>query len=559
MDDRIRREGAGKPTDADSNSPHETKIKQWDYSENINSGSESDKINPTAKISKRFEVHIPESEDFPAYKDTPTRVPAPQNRTSAVPAQSVRPSSAIPGQPIARSQYSGKAPVRPASPSDMKPSAVNGRTPVSAKPQSGAAPSPAKSAPAKAQGKPQVSKSEPAKSEKKVKYNGDRAYNIAKGTLIACMCFIFIATLTTVACSIAFGFINDILVIDDENKSYSVVVEVPEGATYETIFDILNDNGLISQPLLTDFFCKFRHYDLYTVYDEETGEPKIDPATGKEVKAPVEYLPGVYYLYADSGIENILDSMLAYNNVNKGTVRLTFPEGWTIAEVFEKLEKYEVCEAQKLYANLEIVADQYDFISNMADSEGRFLKAEGYLFPDTYDFFIGESASSVLKKLLSNFEVKWEKEYNERLKELGMSMNEVITLASIIQCEAKDGSQMADISGVIHNRLEDSATYPTLGMDSTTDYINSLKSFNVLTDVHYALYIESYNTYAKTGLPPGPICNPGISAIRAALYPSEHDYYFFCHSDDGAVYYASNYAEHQENVQKVVYGSVGGF
>ncbi len=560
MDERIRREGAGKPSDANSNSPHETKIKQWDYSENINSNSELDKINPTAKISKRFEVHIPESEDFPVYNDPPTRVPAPQNRASAVPAQPVRPSSAMPGQPIARQQNNSKAPVRPAAPSNLRPAAVSSRpSGVGARPQAGAKQEPVKSTSKGTTNKPQVSKTEPVKAAKKVKDNGDRAYNLAKGTLIACMCFIFIATLTTVACSIAFGFINDILVIDDENKDYSVVIEVPEGATYETIFDILNDNGLVSQPLLTDFFCKFRHYDLYTVYDEETGEVKIDPETGKTLKAPVEYLPGVYYVYADSGIENILDSMLAYNSVNKGTVRLTFPEGWTIAEVFEKLEKYEVCEAEKLYANLEIVADQYGFIKKIPDSEGRYLKAEGYLFPDTYDFFIGESASSVLKKLLSNFEVKWEKEYDERLKELGMSMNEIITLATIIQCEAKDGSQMADISGVIHNRLNDSASHPTLGMDSTTDYINSLKSFNILTDVHYSLYIESYNTYAKTGLPPGPICNPGISAIRAALYPSEHDYYFFCHSDDGAVYYASNYAEHQENVQKVVYGSVGGF
>lgn len=118
---------------------------------------------------------------------------------------------------------------------------------------------------------------------------------------------------------------------------------------------------------------------------------------------------------------------------------------------------------------------------------------------------------------------------------------------------------MADISGVIHNRLNDSASYPTLDMDSTINYINSLKSFNILTDVHYALYVESYNTYSKTGLPPGPICNPSASAIRAALYPEEHDYYFFCHSEDGAVYYASTAAEHQDNVQKVVYGSVGGF
>ena len=333
--------------------------------------------------------------------------------------------------------------------------------------------------------------------------------------------------------------------------------EIPEGAEYDTIFDILTENGLVSQPLLTDFFLKFRHYDYQAAYDDETGELLYDE-NGDVMQEAVKYAPGVYYVYADSGIENILDSMLVNNNLNKGTVRLTFPEGWSIAEVFEKIEKNEVCEAEKLYANLEIVGEKYSFIKKLASSDGRFLKAEGYLFPDTYDFYIGESASSVLEKLLSNFDARWEKEYNERLKELGMTMDEIITIASIVQCEAKDGTQMAEISGVIHNRLNNAASYPTLDMDSTADYINSLKSFNVLTDIQYSVYLDSYNTYSKTGLPPGPICNPGASAIKAALYPAESTYYFFCHGEDGSVYYASTATEHQENVQKVVYGSVGG-
>lgn len=566
MDERTRRESEN---GANSNSPHESKIKEWDYSVNINSNSETDKFNPTVQMPKRFEVHIPESEDFPVYRDNPTRIPAPVNRPSSVPAQPVRPSAPLSGQSVSRTQNNGKAPVRPTPPSDLKTPSKNGR-PVSGSGQARAAGGNAKTTPGQgavkkpvkegaSAKKPQVTKTEPSKTPKKVKDKGDRAYNFAKGILIACVCFIFIATLTTVASSVAFGFINDILVLDDDNKGYSVVIEVPEGATYETIFDILTDNGLVSQPLLTDFFCKFRHYDLYTVYDEETGEPAVDPETGKTLKAPVEYVPGVYYVYADSGIENILDSMLANNSINKGTVRLTFPEGFTIAEIFAKLEQYEVCEAKKLYANLEIVANEYDFIKKIKETDGRYLKAEGYLFPDTYDFYIGEGASSVLKKLLSNFEAKWEKEYNARLKELGMSMDEAITIASIIQCEAKDGSQMADISGVIHNRLNNSADHPTLGMDSTFNYINTLKNLGVLTEVPYALYIESYNTYDKTGLPPGPICNPSASAIRAALYPEEHNYYYFCHGEDGSVYYAETYLEHQENEQLAIYGGVGGF
>lgn len=575
MDDRIRRDNSQNSENVNSNSPREFKSEAFDYKENISSSSAGDRINPTAQKVKRFEVHIPESEDFPAFRqELPVRPSAPARRSSPMPGQQVRPSSQ--GQPI-RPQSAQNQPVRPSSmpgyaarpgaqpsaqaarPSAPRSSAnapVNGvrssATAGSGAPNGQSAAKPASAKPQTANAKPSGKKKAP----KRKKSRGDLAYNFAKGVLVTCVCFIFIATLTTLVSSVAFGFINDILVIDDENKGYSVVVEIPEGSEYADIFNILKENGLVNQPLLTDFFLKFRHYDYQAVYDDETGELLYDDA-GEVLMEPVKYAPGVYYVYADSGIENILDSMLLNSNSNKDTVRLTFPEGWTIAEVFEKIEKYDVCEAEKLYANLDIVAEQYSFIKKLSDKEGRYLKAEGYLFPDTYDFFIGESASSVLKKLFNNFEAKWEKEYNARLKELGMSMEEIIIIASIIQCEAKDGSQMADISGVIHNRLENAASYPTLDMDSTADYINSLKTFNVLSDAHYSVYLESYNTYSKPGLTPGPICNPGASAIRAALYPTDSIYYFFCHGEDGAVYYAATATEHQENVQRVIYG-VGG-
>ena len=531
MDDRIRRENSEKNENINSNSPRESKLQE------INSNSTAEKITPTGHKVKRFEVHIPDSVDFPETKrvvaDAPSNAPVPPAYPSARSA-SQSPADKTVGNSIQN------APVRNAQ--QNRPAARRNSQP----PLSPAA--------------EKLRQERIALAEKKRQKKKDRAnfaYTLAKGILITCMCVIFVGTIVSVVSSVAFSFINDVLVIDDENKNYSVVVEVPEGATYETIFEILKEKGLVTQPLLTDFFCRFRHYDYETAYDEETGDILYDEVTGEVKKVPVEYLPGVYYVYADSGIESILDSMLAYNSVSKDTVRLTFPEGFTIAEVFEKIERYEVCTAEKLYANLEIVAGQYDFIKSITDSEGRYLKAEGYLFPDTYDFYIGESASSVIEKLLDNYESRWDSAYDAQLKKLGMTKDQVMTLASIIQCEAKDGTQMADISAVIHNRLKDSASYPTLDMDSTTDYINSVKTFNVLSEVHYALYLDSYNTYSKTGLPPGPICNPGATAIKAALYPSDNDYYFFCHSETGEVYFASTAAEHQDNVQKVVYGTAG--
>jgi UPF0755 protein len=222
--------------------------------------------------------------------------------------------------------------------------------------------------------------------------------------------------------------------------------------------------------------------------------------------------------------------------------------------MFEKIERYEVCTAEKLYANLDIVGKQYEFINDIGDVSGRYLKQEGYLFPDTYDFFIDENPSSVLKKLFNNFNNKWSAEYSARARELGLTIDEIINIAAIIQREAKDTSQMAIISSVIHNRLSEASTYPTLDMNSTKDYVSSLEKYNLFSDFYYELYLGTYNTYSSQGLPPGPICSPGASAIKAALYPAESDYYFFMHSPEGKIYLARTASEHQKNTQLYLYG-----
>ncbi len=382
--------------------------------------------------------------------------------------------------------------------------------------------------------------------QQKRRSSAKKKYNFINSVLVACVCMIFIAILTVTASTVAMTTINDILVIDrSEESDYISVYIPPEVTEYEQVFEIIKDAGLIKQPLITDIFCRFRHYDEVKVKNKETQQYET---------VRIKYSPGTYFLNSEMGIESILEEIMVSSSGYKDTVRLTFPEGWTVAQVFQKLEKYGVCEAEKLYANLEITGDQYEFISSIGTVNGRYLKAEGYLFPDTYDFFIGENAGSVIKKLFNNFDNKWKDEYNDRLKKLGMSMDEIITIASIIQREAKDTTQMDDISSVIHNRLADKATYPSIDMNSTKDYVLSLKEFNLFTDFYYNMYLGSYNTYSNPGLPPGPICNPGAAAIRAALYPADTDYHFFCHNDKGEIFLASTASEHQKNTEKVLYG-----
>ncbi len=347
-------------------------------------------------------------------------------------------------------------------------------------------------------------------------------------------CLVFIVGLTATASTVALSTINDILAISESTEV--VQVSIPEGANFAQIMDILSEKGLVRQKLLCTIFGKFRHFDEYTKRD------------GTVVQ--VEYIPGNYYLEKDMGFEAMLNSMKAARTSSAQTVRLSFPEGWSIQQIIDKLDKNEVCDAEKLYANLDIAASQYDFYASIPVNSSRYMNLEGYMFPDTYEFYIGENANSVIKKFFNNFNNKWTDEFEQRRVSLGLTMDEVITIASIIQREAKDKTQMAAISSVIHNRLKNSATYPQLQCDSTLNYANNYIIPNV-DSYNGQLYSNAYNTYSIKGLTPGAICNPGADAINAALNPSSTSYFFFCHDKEGNLYLAKTYDEQRANITKI--------
>lgn len=544
MDDRFRSEdtapASGKPGAVP---PHITKSNTLgDFSENIQSTrgrvapSTGAAGNPRAA---KFQVHLPdEAASIPDFTPSSDRKPEPvvKEVTGKEYLESLRKKN------DAVQQTRINLPVKENT-TERRVNRGGSTAPGSVSPKEKAVQKSAAPAVKKAVVQRPAKASAPVKKKKSVK---KKKYDFINSVLVACVCVIFISILTVTASTVAMSTINDILVIDKSGSDDYISVYIPPEATeYEQVFDIIKDAGLIKQPLITDIFCKFRHYDEVRKLNSETEQYET---------VRIKYSPGTYFLNAEMGIESILEEIMVSSSGYKDTVRLTFPEGWTIAQIFQKIEKYGVCDADKLYANLKITGEQYEFISKIEASNGRYLEAEGYLFPDTYDFFIGENAGSVLKKLFNNFDSKWKDEYDKRLKELDMSLDDIINIASVIQREAKDTSQMDVISSVIHNRLKESATYPTIDMNSTKDYILSLKEFNILTDFYYNLYLNSYNTYSVKGLPPGPICNPGAAAIRAALYPDDTDYYFFCHNDRGEIFVAKTVSEHQANTEKVLYG-----
>lgn len=236
------------------------------------------------------------------------------------------------------------------------------------------------------------------------------------------------------------------------------------------------------------------------------------------------------------------------------TVTVTFPEGYTIVQIAQKLEQSKVCSAQ---AFLEACKKPAAGIE-LDNADDRVFLLEGYIFPDTYEFYLESDARSVVDKFIENYNSKITDEMKQRAKTLGYTMDQMMTLASVIQkeCDA-DIDECANVSSVFHNRLKDPASFPKLESDVTTFYVSqNLKDVIGYQDGvalenqndEVKKYMELYSTYYREGLPVGPICNPGLKAINAALHPADANYVFFLTDKSGErFYYASTIAEHNAN------------
>ncbi len=348
------------------------------------------------------------------------------------------------------------------------------------------------------------------------------------GSRFAVILFACIILFTSLASYISITTINDILAITSSDDAVEVRIykqtssgeeKLDEELSCDEIIDILADNKLISQKGFCKFFAKFRHFD----------------------NENYKYKPGVYTLKKSMGVEGMLNKCLQQNRTTE-TVTVSFPEGWTITQMFEKLEKNKVCNAKALYSVLKSYMDMhsndYAFLANVPQNEDRYQIFEGYLFPDTYDFYVESDPNFVIDKLFNSFNTHWTEEYQAQADKLGYSMDEIITIASIIQKEAANSSQMKNVSSVIHNRLKNSMNYPTLGCESTYDYISNSFDNKNFPMSQKTFYLNKYATDKNKGLPPGPISNPGVDAIEAALHPSDTNYYFFQHDKNGQIYLA---------------------
>lgn len=308
----------------------------------------------------------------------------------------------------------------------------------------------------------------------------------------------------------------------------AVDITIPEGKlTEDKLADILYQAGAISKPEFFSLYCKIKE-------DMED----FQPGTRLQVGTNLDY--------------EALINTLQFGDETREVVQVVFPEGSTALEMANLLEENGVCKAQDFLNELnQGDYSNYDMIGALGDTSGKYYKLEGYLFPDTYDFYKDEDLDVVVGKLLNNFQRKMSGKLLEKVQESGMTMDQVVTLASIIQAEAAGTMDMFNVSAVLHNRLEFGADYDIFNLECDSTSYYPYKNAKEMEELGGGLSYGNYNTYNFSGLPAGAICNPGLDALNAALKPNTADgadsYLYFCHAEDGTAYYATNAEDHEYN------------
>ena len=307
---------------------------------------------------------------------------------------------------------------------------------------------------------------------------------------------------------------NDLLALNKEEATASIYVA--EDADFGDVVDQLKDKDIINYKLI---------FSLFTTLSG--GQDAISP--------------GTYNLNTDMDYRAIINN-LGSSSAARASAMVTIPEGYTMDQIFALLEEKGVSSVAKL----QDMAANHDYaFSFLQDIPlGDYHRLEGYLFPDTYEFYMGEDPKYIINKMLVNFDAKVTDAMRQQIWDKGYSIGQVLTVASMIEKES-DGTDRAKIASVMYNRLNNPSggTQGYLQIDATIQYV--LPEGEIVTKDHYSTVQSPYNTYLNKGLPPGPIANPGLEAIVAAINPENTDYFYYALGDDDVHHFFSSYAEHQ--------------
>ncbi len=307
--------------------------------------------------------------------------------------------------------------------------------------------------------------------------------------------------------------VNDVCALNKEPLTATVVVEKGDGVGVVT--DKLKDAGLINSKLL------FRIFGI--IFD-----------------AGDTITPGTYELNTDMDFRCLIQSMQSSLSITPvGVVTVTIPEGYNARQIFKLLEEKGVCSA----ADLEEAAKNYEFTEfDFVDNEnlGDITRLEGYLAPDTYEFFEDEAPEKAISRLLRNFDFWMNDDMMKAVENSGRSLKEIVTIASLIEKET-DGTDREKIASVIYNRLNYAAeTAYFLQIDAALVYAAGRE----ITVDDYQTLDSPYNLYKHQGLPPTAIANPGLASLKAALNPASTNFYFYALGKDGLHIFSRTLAEH---------------
>ncbi len=327
---------------------------------------------------------------------------------------------------------------------------------------------------------------------------------------------------------------NDVFKFVTEEKM--VTIDIPEYATLDDVTDALYDAGAIKYKWAFKFWSNLK-------------DPKAEFVAGSyDVSTTLNY----DYLRAT-----------VKKSEKRIEVRVTIPEGYTVDEIINLFVEEGLGTREAFEDVINNYEFDYPFLKELEVNPDRIWRLEGYLFPDTYNFYLdstdedNKSEITAIAKLLDNFDRKFASEYYARAEQLGFTVDEAITIASIIEKETRFADELGAVSSVFHNRLKYSAQFPYLNSDAAIMYAIAHDTGSRLETMtgKDTEYETPYNTYKYKGLPPGPIANPGINAIKYALYPSSTDYFYFVSTSSGRTLFATTAPEHDANIAAVRAGA----
>lgn len=315
--------------------------------------------------------------------------------------------------------------------------------------------------------------------------------------------------------------VNSQLNAVDNSNIELIEIKIPNGSSPVEIANILKENNLIKNKNIFQMYAKYTGQDVH-------------------LKA------GQYQFSKSMKVEDIIGKLVKGDTFVE-TIVFTIPEGYNIEQIANKLEKQGIINRSKFLQLVSQANFDYDFIKEIPNNNRLKYKLEGYLFPKTYEIKKEATEDEIINMMLSQFQKEWDEKWTEELKEKNLSLHEVVTLASIIEREVSVDKERKIVSGVLYNRLNNEWK---LQVDATIQYILG-KQRSIVT--YQDLEINNpYNTYIYKGLPPGPIANPGIESIKAAIFPDKNDYFFYVTKKDnsGEHYFSKTYAEHKKNNRK---------